>query len=529
MAEDKICLQFSSFPPFETMTRSASSGRRNILTNATANWIGFAAQVIVTFFLTPILVNSLGLERYGIWSLVEAILAYLVLLDFGVGASVVRFVAKFETTRDYPRVNRVFNTSIAVFAVAGFIGCVLAAAAAFFLLPLFDRIQKYPELAWEGRWLLVLFGINLGFGLPLKVFTCVLDALGRYPAQMVVRLLVLMVRSGLLVWVASNGGGLVPLGIVIVVCSLAEHVILAAVAWWYLPELRFARRFIHRDTFAHMRGYSLDAFVAMIAGRILFQTDAIVIGAFLPLRQITFFTTAARLVEYSKDSFRAITTGLMPAVSVLEAKGDLSGIRQILFNGTRYVLWLVVPVQLGLIILGHAFLSLWMWREPEIAAQGYPVLWILAVPLSLSLAQAVAARILYGVGQLRWFSRAAMAEAVANLALSITLAPSYGIVGVAVGTAIPNIIGSIALVVYVCRYLDANVLSYLRYAFVPPMLAAVPLALAWAATTQAIDVDRWYKLILIGLTGLAAYLFIGALVEWGPRRLASILSRRPIP
>src|SRR5262245_26449966 len=129
------------------MSRSASAGKRNILTNATANWLGFAGQVIVAFFLTPVLNQALGLDRYGIWSLVESILAYLVLLDFGIGASVVRFVAKFETTQDYQQVNRVFSTSICLFAAAGLLALVLTVTAAVWVLPWFARIQQYPELA----------------------------------------------------------------------------------------------------------------------------------------------------------------------------------------------------------------------------------------------------------------------------------------------------------------------------------------------------------------------------------------------
>src|SRR5262249_47164879 len=309
-----------------------------------------------------------------------SILAYLVLLDFGIGASVVRFVAKFETTQDYQQVNRVFSTSICLFAAAGLLALVLAVTAAVWVLPWFARIQQYPELALEARWLLILLGLNLGLGLPLKVFPCVLDALGRYPAQAAVRLGSLVVRTLLLLAVAWNGGGLVALGMVITACNLLEHAVLAVLAWWYLPELRFSPRLADRATLGNIRGYSVDAFLAMVAGRLLFQTDAIVIGAFLFPEQITFFAVAGPLVEYAKDSFRAITTGLMPAVSVLEARGDQAGIRRVLFDGTRYVLWLVLPVQAGLMILGQPFLALWMRHNPRIAEHSYLTLLILASP-----------------------------------------------------------------------------------------------------------------------------------------------------
>ena len=54
-----------------------------------------------------------------------------------------------------------------------------------------------------------------------------------------------------------------------------------------------------------------------------------------------------------------------------------------MINGTRYVLWTILPVQMGLILLGKPFLTLWL--GPRLAAESYSVLVILAIPLPLAL------------------------------------------------------------------------------------------------------------------------------------------------
>ena len=43
-----------------------------IYRNAAANGLGFAAQLAVAFFLSPVLVHALGDARNGIWSLYGA-------------------------------------------------------------------------------------------------------------------------------------------------------------------------------------------------------------------------------------------------------------------------------------------------------------------------------------------------------------------------------------------------------------------------------------------------------------------------
>ena len=85
------------------MTPGAGNDRRRLLVNAAANWLGFAAQIAVAFYLCPILVHGLGNGRYGLWSLAESVLVYLTLLDLGIAASLVRYTARFEATGESGR------------------------------------------------------------------------------------------------------------------------------------------------------------------------------------------------------------------------------------------------------------------------------------------------------------------------------------------------------------------------------------------------------------------------------------------
>ncbi len=503
------------------MSAAPGTGRRNLVTNAVVNWAGFAAQVVVTFWLAPVLLHGLGTGRYGIWALVESVLAYLTLFDLGVAASVVRYVARFEAARDQDGLNRVFSTSVCIFLVAGGLVLALAALGALaggrlFSLP--------PALAAEGRGLLLLLGLNLAAGLPLSVFSAVLDGLGRYPAKTAIRTAALVVRVPLFLWVVRAGGGLVPLGFVITGLNLLEHLAMAVATFASLPGLRFSFALADRATFRAIRGYSLDAFLAMIAGRISFQTDALVIGACLGPGPIAFFALAAKLVEYAKASLRTATTVLTPAVSALEARGDLAAIRALLLNSTRYVLWLILPIQFGLLLLGRPFLANWL-GSATYADASYPTLAILALPLSLAISQSVSGRILYGMGRLRWFARLLLVEALANLGLSIVLVGPLGIEGVAWGTAVPNLVANLLVARYVCRTLGVRVRTYVCRSFLMPLAAGLPLAAGWWLAARSIDLSGWAALLATGAAGLAGFGALAVLGEiareiWSNRRLA---------
>jgi O-antigen/teichoic acid export membrane protein len=492
---------------------------RRILINAVANWIGFAVQLLVAFFTSPILVHGLGAPRYGIWSLVESILAYLMLLDLGVAASVVRYVARFEANGDQDRLNRVFSTSLSIFAAAGLVVAVLTVV----LASLGVTLVKVPvELVHEARWMLVLLGMNLAVGLPLNVFPSLLDGLARYPAKTTIRTIGLIGRTTLFLFIIWNQGGLIPLAWAITGCNFLEHLVLAGACWWYLPNLRFSPSLIDRDTFRLIRGYSLQAFFLMIAGRISYQTNALVIGAILAPQFITYFAVAARLIEYAKNGLRAITTVLTPAVSAFEARGDDAAIRKVFLTSTRFVLWIILPIQAGFYFLGKPFLSLWM--GPEYAGWSYPSLAILSLPLALILSQSVSGRVLYGIGRLRWFTVVVVGEAVANLLISVALVGSMGIEGVAWGTTIPNILGNLLVAIHVCQLLSVSLTDYFKFSFLRPVAVALVLAAGWWVTPIFFDPGHsWISFLLAGAVGVAGYVMIALPMEFGFERLLQFL------
>jgi len=263
-----------------------------------------------------------------------------------------------------------------------------------------------------------------------------------------------------------------------------------------------------------VKGYSVDAFLAMLAGRITVQTGAVVIGGFLAAASVTHYAIAARLVELAKNSLRSVTTTLTPAISEREARGDLEGIRRVLLDASRWVLYLVLPIHLGLLFFGRPFLSRWI-GGPEYADRCFPTTAILSATLTIGVAQSVAARVLYGMGRLRLFARLALVEAVLNLGLSLALVEPLGLEGVAIAVAGPNVLFCLFAIGYACWTLDVSTGRYLRASWLQPVLAAcVPTAVWWF---RAPAEPTWLSIAASILAGLLPYAVVVGLVEFRHR------------
>jgi O-antigen/teichoic acid export membrane protein len=492
------------------MKGSVSHNKRTLLLNAAWNWLGFATAMVVAFIVCPIYVRSLGDERYGIWSLVEATVAYFALLDLGIGASIVRYVAKFEAIDDRDRLNQIFSTTCAIFIAAA---CLTLAVCAG-LAAVWERpLGVPPELSVDTRWLLFLLGCNVGVELIAGVFGAVLLGLGRFPARVALDVVLRIGGAAAMVAALWGGYGLLGIGIVCLAFTLVKGLFLALLVWHYLPSLRFSPSLVSMETFRLIRGYSFLAFVAMIAGRISFSTSTIVIGAFLAPEYITYYVIGARLAEYVKSGSRSITSVLTPAISALEARGHHEAIERVLMAGTRYIVWLVLPVELGLVFLGKPFLTLWLGER--LAGASYPTLVILSIPLFLALSQSISGRILYGIGRLKWFTAIVVAEALINLSLSAALVNWIGIEGVALGTAIPNVCANVAIACYTCRLLQVAFVAYAWKSFAKPLLVAPLAPVVWMALMDWVSITSWGIFILVGASGTIVYALAAFAVEFG--------------
>ena len=64
--------------------------------NIISGWTSIAVVAIASIILTPLLLNNLGKEIYGLWLLIFNFLGYLYLADFGITNAITRLYAKYN-------------------------------------------------------------------------------------------------------------------------------------------------------------------------------------------------------------------------------------------------------------------------------------------------------------------------------------------------------------------------------------------------------------------------------------------------
>jgi O-antigen/teichoic acid export membrane protein len=452
----------------------------HIARSVLSNWFATLATLAVGFLLAPFIVHRLGNVAYGVWVLAISSINYLGILDLGLASSVVRFVSKGHATHDHEGASEALSAVLWVrLQIAALILMLSGGLAA-----VFPRIFQVPSaLAVDAREAILIIGIATTISMSFGVFSSTLSALNRYDLRSYVTLVQLAVRVTGVVAVLRAGRGIVAIAFCELIAAVVGNGLLVYVARRIYPQLKIRLTKPRSEVLRKVWSYSFYAFLQTIAVQLVYQSDNLVVGAFISAAAVTFYSIGNSLCRYTQQLVGAMTMTFTPAASTYEASGDTSGLRALYLHGTRATMAISLPIVLTLIIRGGSFIGVWM--GPQFSKTSGTVLAILATALLFSLPNTTAGSIAFGVEKHKIIAQWALGEAIANLTLSVILARKLGIYGVAIGTLVPNLIVQLILWPrYVSRLVDVSSFQVLFNVWGPLFLCAVPFAVA----SYAVDV-----------------------------------------
>ena len=489
----------------EPSGRRASRGEGSILKNVTSNWAALVVNILISFFLAPFVVASLGSVYYGIWTLLNQFTGYLWLLDFGVRESVVKYVAEYHASGEHDRLESTVNTSlflytaIAVLTMAGTAAMALALPYAF---------NIPPESVREARLTLLLTGGTIAQGFVFNVFVGVLMGLRQFYVVSRMGILFTAMRATLIVLALKTGNGIVALGLIQLGLGLFIGLIVVWRSRRALPTYRPRVVVPTRTDFTRVFNYARFVVANNIGEKVVFSADAIVIGALLPVAKLTDYAIGGSLVGYLRNMMLATVSVLNPVSSAMAARREDERLGELFTAASKACMIIGLPICIGMIVLGERFISLWMGAKyGHLSGQ---VLAVLATAHLFGLPHYCVSAVLYGLDRHRIMARWRTVEAALNLSASVVLVLKYGVIGAALGTLVSHVvIAAIALPRAMAGVIRLRLRAYYLSTYLWPFVAGIPFALA------CVGIEALAPSSLITLAGLgAAALPIYAACVW---------------
>lgn len=371
---------------------------------------------------TPYIVHKLGVNAYGVLSIVSVVMGYFAVLDLGLGAATIKYIADYYYRKDFISISKVIGTSIVIYSCLGIFGAVLIAGVAGFIT---TKVIHVPQNLYEITQL-VFYISSFGFlvNMPLTVFNSIPNALQRF--DILVKRNIVLGTTNVIgqVVLLSMGFLLKEIVVLNVGISIIGIVVFVIVSKRLLPEVSFKPKV---DIIIMKQLFRFSTFIVIlnICCQIVWQTDRLLIAMFLPIASVTYYVVPLNLVQKMLSLISNITTAVFPAVS--EYKDDQQQLKQLYLRAAKIVLMLLLPVALVLFTMADKILGFWMGSD--FAAQSSTVLQVLTVGFLLGSFSAAPGIFAMGLGKPEIPAFFAIISAILNLLFALIFIPRFGIVG----------------------------------------------------------------------------------------------------
>jgi len=485
-----------------------SSSNSRLLSNAIINNLGTILQVIIALILTPFLIKSLGDTRYGIWTIIAGLSGYMSLLDFGIASAVTRFVSKHHENKEIKEINITISSALAMFLV---ISSILVGISPIISKAIVYFIDIDAALIPVISMLIIIVSFDMAIFILSGVLRGALSGFQRYDITTYIYIVSALYKAVALLVVLEMGFGLIGMGIVSLTANAISALLFIVSLKKMYPFISISSKYISKPTVKKIYSYGKYTFIGMISNQIIYYSDTFIVAYFLGAAAVTYYTIPWSLAEYSKQLFLAVGRAFVPAFSSHEAGDRHAEISKLYLDGTRYMLLFSNLFCIGFLCLGGEFISIWL--GPEYKDKCQSLVYIFFSVQLIAAPQIISYSMLQGLSKHKTYSRAAMILAFSNLSLSLILVQYMGLIGVALGAAIPQIAFYALFVPFHANsVMKISNVEYFKKTFVKVLLPSIALAASALYFKSIFYPDSFIKLITLAvgcaiIYGLFCYLF----------------------
>lgn len=499
------------------MTRTPPRGRAATLVSGTS-WqaVSQLVPLVVNLAMTPYIIHGLGPARYSVFLLITSITALLSQFDGGIGQSALRFFTIHAGRDDRVSTTRLLVTVSAIVAVFSIVVSAVVFVTAGSILSFF---HLEPGLADEATLLLRVLTMVIGFILLRNLYNAVIAARQLFRHTALAILTGHLVYTVGLILTIETGWGLYGIAVTMVMQQLIASLFTVPVGLSYLDRRGLGRlsRTELREFFAYAWKVQISGLVALIGS----QKDQLVAGRLLsaqesgPFGQGTNFANQFRYMPFNAiGPIQAMIGSEVGAGGAQAALGRVETLQRVWVRAVTG--WIVIGIP-------ATYVGVQKWLPDSFAAAA-PVAAILLVGHFFALIMVVLKIWALTLGHPEIDMRSGVVGLLVNLALSVALGLSFGMLGVVVATSLGQLAAMLHFSFDARRVLSAQPRWFVRDI---PVTAALVGGGACAALELAMSplLPRGALGLLCAALLAAPPLLVFAVLAFGPATVRSLARR----
>ncbi len=411
------------------------------IANAAFGALDYIAYPAGMLLLAPAILHALGIDRYGIWAMANALLMTGAILASGFGDANIRAVAQARGSRLNAEVIEAVRSALGIHLALGFaIGCLCWIAAPALTL---HTVQAHPELGGDCLWSLRITAALILLRAIETVCVSTQRAFSRYGAAIQVSMIARLL-SLLIAWIVSRFER-------DVAAVMAATLLLNGLALWIqVRQLKGLLRIerltpsLHAGTTRALLGFGVFTWLQAVAGLLFGQVDRLIAGVALGTSAVAVYTFCVQLTQPIYGVAAAGLHFLFPHLASDAARGSRQTLMRAILGTFAANFCFACAALAVLLLYGETILRL--WAGSVVAHDAVTVLPAAAWGSALSALSVTGSYSLLALGRPRAVTMLSILGGLVMAAALALLTPRYGLTGIALSRLLP---GMVTLLVYI--------------------------------------------------------------------------------
>lgn len=395
-----------------------------------------AVKVLTRIFYTPIMLRLLGSSEYGLYDLVNSVVAYLGLLSLGFGSAYLRFYSRAKAKNDDQEIAKLNGMFIIIFSVIALI-CLVCGGIMVSNVEIIFKSGLTDEEMGKAKILMLIMVINVAITFPNTVFNNSVIANERFVFQKSLVFAQALLSPFLSLPLLIMGYG--SIGLVVITTLLTLGMLLLNIFYCFRKiHIKFSFSGLQWSLFTEMFLFTFFLFLNQIIDQINWSVDRYLLGRIINTTAVAVYGIGALLNAMYIEMSKSVSNVYVTQVNRIVAEdNDNEKLTQVFVKVGRMQFVVLALVMTGVTFFGQSFLKMWVGDEFE---SSYYVALLLMIPETIPLIQNIGIEIQFAKNMHQTRSLVYSLMAIVNILISIPLIRKLGVVGAAIGTAVSLIV-----------------------------------------------------------------------------------------
>lgn len=420
--------------------------------NVVWNLLGQSAPLAAAVVGIPIIVSSLGTDRFGVLTLVWVMIGYFSLFDLGLGRALTQLVARQAGDGGGDaRLRPLIWTSLALMFALGFVAAGVIALAVPWLV---RRVLKIPDgLVSDSEAAFFVVAFTVPFVVLSTGLRGVLEA-----RQLFGRINIIRAPLGLLTYlgplaVLPWSRSLVAVSLTLMVARLVATMAFLAACLEAVPSLRHGF-LLSKNVLRPLLSFGGWMAVTNLVAPLMTYLDRFLVGAVVSVIAVTYYATPFEVLSRMFIISAAVTGVLFPAFATTFSR-DISRTSLLFSRSARFLATFMFPITLAVAAFAHT--GLYLWLGPTFALQSTRVVQWLAIGVLCNALGQIGFVLVQGAGRPQWTGKLSLLELPAYLLIVWVLINARGIEGAAIAWTLRCAADAVVLFVMSARLMGHRI------------------------------------------------------------------------